>query len=183
MRQGSHAPSLAFYLSYDDILVWITYFHFWFPKLSPFSTLEVLGCHKESSQPSLPRKWWPSESSKCPFVATGWEMSLWRSPSLLWPQSMRIEMLMWHYEWEVRTVQPFVDRKCFGLIEMCAYSRENAIGRCSHSQHSEIAKALGSLLSRFSFERQLDIFIMACKCIPLYNASDYSDSQDKPHIS
>lgn len=118
-----------------------------------------------------------------PFVSTGWEMSLRRSPSLLWPQSMRIEMLMWHYEWEVRTVQPFVDKRPFGLIEMCAYSRTNATSGCSHSRHSEIAQALVSLLSILSFERKLDILIMPCKCIPLYNVSDYSDSQDKPHIS
>lgn len=69
------------------------------------------------------------------------------------------------------------------MIEMCAYSRANAIGRCSHSHHSEIAQALVGLLFTSNFERQLDILIMSCKCIPLYNASDYSDSQDKPYIS
>jgi hypothetical protein len=101
-----------------------------------------------------------------PFVCTGWEMFLQRSPSLLWPQSIRIEMLMWHYEWEVRTVQPFVDKRPSGLIELCAYSIANAISGCSHSQHSEIAQALVSLLFMCSFERQLDILIMSWKCIP-----------------
>lgn len=96
---------------------------------------------------------------------------------------MRIEMLMWHYEREVRTTQPFVDRRPFGVIEMCAYSRANAIGGCSHSQYSEIAQALVGLLSMSSFERQLDILIMACKCIPPYHARDYSDSQDNPYKS
>lgn len=67
------------------------------------------------------------------------------------------------------------------MIEMCAYSRANAIGRCSHSQHSEIAQALVGLLSMSSFERQLDILKMSCKCIPLYHASDDSDSQDNPY--
>lgn len=94
-----------------------------------------------------------------------------------------MEMLMWHYEQEVKTVQSFVDRKSLVLIEMCAYSKANAIGGCSHSQHSEIAQALASLLSTGSFERQLDILILSCKCISLHNASDYSDSQDKPHMS
>lgn len=69
------------------------------------------------------------------------------------------------------------------MIEMCAYSRANVIGGCSHSQHSEIAPALVGLLFRSTFERQLDILIMSCKFIPLYNTSDYSDSQDKPYIS
>lgn len=91
-----------------------------------------------------------------------------------------MEMLMWYSAQEVRTVQPFVDRK---LIEMCAYSKANAFRGCSHSQHSEIGQALVSLLSVWSSERQLDILILSCKCSPLYNASDYSDSQDKPHIS
>lgn len=94
-----------------------------------------------------------------------------------------MEMLMWHSEQEVRTVQPFVDRKLLALIEMCAYSKANAICGCSHSQHSEIGQALVSLLSMWSSERQLDILILSCKCVPLYNASDYSDSSDKPHIS
>lgn len=93
-----------------------------------------------------------------------------------------MEMLMYSAQ-EVRTVQPFVDRKPLALIEMCAYSKANAFRGCSHSQHSEIGQALVSLLSMWNSERQLDILILSCKCSPLYNASDYSDSQDKPHIS
>lgn len=154
-----------------------------FPKCSPFSLWRYWGIIR-SVLTGIPH--WDGalqRAQSIAFVSTGWEMSLCRSLSLLWPQSLRIEMLMWHYESEVRTVQPFVDRRPFGVIEMCAYSRANAISGCSHSRHSEIAHALVGLLFMSSFERQLDILIMSCKCICLYNASDYSDSQDKPYIS
>lgn len=46
-------------------------------------------------------------------------MFLCRSPSLLWPQSMRIEMLMWHYEWEVRTIQLLWTRGLWGDWNVC----------------------------------------------------------------
>lgn len=118
-----------------------------------------------------------------PFVSTGWELSLCTSPSLLWPQSTRIEMLMWHYEWEVRTVRPFVDGRPFGVSEMYPHSRVNAIPGCSHNQRSEIAQALAGFSSRSSFERQLDILLMPRKRTRLYNDSDHSGSQDKPHVS
>ena len=77
----------------------------------------------------------------------------------------------------------FCGQEACGVSEMHAYSRGNAIPGRSHSQRSEVDQALVGFLSRSSFERQLDILIMSCKCMHLYNASDYSASRDKPHVS
>lgn len=77
----------------------------------------------------------------------------------------------------------FCGQEACGVSEMYAYSRLNAIPGCSHSQRSEVEQALVGFLSRSSFERQLDILIMSCKCMHLYNASDYSASREKPHVS
>lgn len=77
----------------------------------------------------------------------------------------------------------FCGQEACGVSEMYAYSRLNAIPGCSHSQRSEVEQALVGFLSRSSFERQLDILIISCKCMHLYNASDYSASREKPHVS
>ena len=118
-----------------------------------------------------------------PLVSIVWELSLCWSPSVLWPQSRRIEMQMWPYECERGKDCPaFCGQDARGVSEMCAYSRLRAIPGCSHSQRSQADPARGAV-PRSGFERQLDIPIMPCKCMHLYNASGYSDSRDKPRVS
>lgn len=175
IAQIRQSACVYYFFTFLIIAFFHEYLHpFLLSEIDPLSVSGVLGLQYEVFWQTLPH--WDGVLQRAQittFVSTGWEMSLHRPPSLSWPQNMRIEMLMWHYEWEVKAVQPFVDRRPFGVIEMCAYSRVNAISRCSHSQHSAIAQALVGFLFMSTFERQLDILIMSCKCIPLYNASDY----------
>lgn len=94
-------------------------------QIAPLSVSGDPGGQYGAFEQTLPTETVPFRGLKTPpFVSIGWELSLCWSPSILWPQSMRIEMQMWHYEWEVRTVRPFVGRRPVGWVKCTHTVRE-----------------------------------------------------------
>ena len=125
-----------------------------------------------------------------PLVSIVWELSLCWSPSVLWPQSRRMEMQMWPYECKRGKDCPaFCGQDARGVGRMPA-----GWVKCAHTVDWKPSPGVPTVsaprqsrpwgaVPRSGFERQLDIPIMPCKCMHLYNASGYSDSRDKPRVS